>query len=98
MKEITLGQMTSNLKLKIDDDIIVYTESRAFKGKFLRVGKLNSELVLEVSMKFDGDEECMIDLEIDVDVIIAIGKVRNEGFRIVPDSQINEDLKKSEEE
>jgi len=97
MLEITLGAMLSNLKINKDDEIIVYTESRAFKGKFIKSNPLNSGIRMEVVMKVE-DKESLFDIEISVDHIIAIGMMKNDKFQIVPDSKINEDIKKSEGE
>jgi hypothetical protein len=97
MKEITLGAMLSNLKINKGTEILVYTESRAFKGKFVKMYPMNAGITLEVSMKVS-DEENTYDLEISVDHIVAISLLKNDNFQVVPDSTINEDMKKRKTE
>lgn len=92
MREIVLAAMVTNLKLKPGDDLIVFTEMRAFKGKLMRVHKFNVGLSLSVAMSI-GNEDAVYDVEIDTESIVSLAKELNESFQVVPDSRINDDLK-----
>ena len=92
MREIVLASMLTNLKVKPGDDIIVFTQAQTFKGKLIRVHKMNVGLSLSVMMK-NNTVDVPYDVEVDTDNITAIAKEINESFQVVPDSKINDDLK-----
>jgi len=97
MREITFGMMITGLKIKPGDEVMVFTESRVFKGILVRIYKANLGVSMEVNMKMDNGEELVVDVELSSDDIIGMAKAKNEKFQIVPDSKISEDQLSLEE-
>lgn len=91
MREITFGQMVTNLKIKPGDEVFVFTESRVFKGILIRIYKANLGLSIEVNMRLDSGESTIVDVELTTDNIVGLAKAKNDIFQIVPDSKISLD-------
>ena len=93
MREIVLGSINTTLNIRENDELLVYSGSHAFRGKFKKMMTANLGFGLEVDMKI-GDEDCVVDLIVPCDEISAIGKIRRENILTVSDSKINADAKK----
>lgn len=91
MREVTFGMMVTNLKIKPGDEVMVFTESRVFKGMVVKFYTANLGISMEVNMKLDNGVESVVDVHVASDDIIGLAKVKNEIFQIVPDSKISKD-------
>lgn len=94
MKEIVLGSIIASLNIKENDDLLVYSGSHAFRGKFKKMMTANLGFNLEVNIKTDGTDK-VVDLMVPCEQIVAMGKIRNESIQTVSDSKINADAKRS---
>jgi hypothetical protein len=96
MREINIGKSLTTLRIRENDEILIFTETNVFQGTFKKVWNANMGLSMTATLK-NGKKEIVADIEIDSEYIQAIGRTRTDGVHTVSDSIINKDQEKHTE-